>query len=283
MTTKIINTIDNASIEFVGANKVKRALPTRNLKQVDPFIFIDHMVPATVKPGANIRIPPHPHAGFEVVTYILDGEFFHRDSKGHDQVAKSGDINWMTSGAGIVHSEGPTAAFLEKGGNLELMQVWINLPASKKKVEPSFKNYPSASLPVVETETSRVKILIGEYAGKASPIQTHTPMFYYHISVKAGNSFTLPVQEGFTSGLYVMNGKVTILNEEAKAGNIISFADDGDQINFKAVDNAELIVFGGSAIKEKVVSYGPFVMNSFQEIQEAIADYEAGKFGELTY
>lgn len=283
MTTRIINTIEDASIEFVGANKVKRALPTRNLKQIDPFIFIDHMVPAIVPAGASIRIPPHPHAGFEVVTYIIDGEFFHRDSKGHEQVAKPGDINWMTSGSGIVHSEGPTDAFLEKGGKLELMQVWINLPSGKKKLNASFKNYPSATLPVVENETSRIKVLIGSYEGKTSPIATHTPMYYYHISVKAGQTFTLPVKNSYTAGLYIMHGKIKILNEEAKAGNIVNFATDGDQIVFKTIEDTELIAFGGEAINEKVVSYGPFVMNSFEEIQEAVANYEAGKMGKLSY
>lgn len=283
MTTRIINTIEDASIEFVGANKVKRALPTRNLKQVDPFIFIDHMVPAAVPAGASIRIPPHPHAGFEVVSYIIEGEFFHRDSKGHDQVAHAGDINWMTSGSGIVHSEGPTEAFLKKGGNLELMQVWINLPSGKKRLDPSFRNYPSATLPIVENETSRVKVLIGEYEGKTSPVSTHTPMYYYHINVKAGNTFTLPVKNDYTAGLYVMEGKVKILADEIKAGQTVQFAPEGTQVVFKALEDVTLIAFGGEPINEKVVSYGPFVMNSFPEIQEAIANFEAGKMGELTY
>lgn len=123
MSTRTIAQVIDASVEFVGKNKVLRALPTRQLKQVDPFLFIDHMVRTTVLPGADIRIPPHLHAGFEVVTYLIAGEFFHRDTAGHEQVAKGGDLNWMTSGKGIVHSEGPTENFLEKGGDLELMQV----------------------------------------------------------------------------------------------------------------------------------------------------------------
>lgn len=282
-TTRTIAQVETATTEFVGANKVKRALPTRNLKQVDPFLFIDHMVPTVIEPGAEIRIPPHPHAGFEVVTYIIDGEFFHRDSKGHDQVAGAGDLNWMTSGSGIIHSEGPTADFLSKGGKLELIQVWINLPSQLKTVDATFRHYNNADLPVIKGENSEVKIILGEYAGKSSPVIAQTPMFYYHIKLRAGNLFTLPVTAHHSAALYIMKGKVKVLNEEVKEGQLINFADNGNQLVFSAITDVELIAFGGEPIKEKVVSYGPFVMNSFEEIQQAIDDYENGKMGVLDF
>jgi redox-sensitive bicupin YhaK (pirin superfamily) len=237
------------------------------------------MVPEIVKPGASIRIPPHPHAGFEVVTYLLDGEFFHRDSRGHYVIAKAGDINWMTSGSGIVHSEGPTENFLKTGGTLQLMQVWINLRAKNKSDVASFRNYPSADFPAVKNETSSVKVLIGNYGEKKSPVLVQTPMFYYHIHLKKGSSFSLPVNEDHTTALYVMTGKIRSLNEEAKAGQLMNYNINGDQITFSAIDDADIIAFGGLPIKEKVVSYGPFVMNSFEQIQHAIADYETGKMG----
>ncbi len=283
MTTRTISNIETSSVEMVGANRVLQALPTRNLKQVDPFILIHHMVPVDVKPGASIRIPPHPHAGFEVVTYLIDGEFFHRDSKGHDVVAKGGDINWMTSGSGIVHSEGPTESFLKSGGKLQLMQVWINLPSKDKFVDASFHNYPSAGFPVIEDENSSMKVLIGNYDGKESPVDTKTPMFYYHIKLKAGSSFNLKLDDDFTAALYIMSGKIISLNEDAKAGQLIHYNTDGNQISFSATEDADVIAFGGLPLKEKVVSYGPFVMNSFEEIQHAISDYETGKMGRLDY
>ena len=277
MTTRTI------AHEFVGANKVKRALPTRNLKQVDPFLFIDHMVPTEIAPGASIRIPPHPHAGFEVVTYLLDGEFFHKDSRGHDQVAKGGDVNWMTSGTGIIHSEGPTDTFLKTGGKLQLIQVWINLPAKDKSIEPSFRHYVSSALPVVNNGDAWLKILIGDYNGQISPISTHTPMFYYHIKLKQDKLFVLPVNAAHAAAFYIMNGKIKVFDQEVKAGQLIDFNIDGNQLVFTAVEDTELIAFGGLPIKEKVVSYGPFVMNSFEEIQKAILDYETGKMGVLEY
>ncbi|MBS1947039.1 MAG: pirin family protein [Bacteroidetes bacterium] len=283
MTVRTISTIETATVEMVGANKVLQALPTRSLKQVDPFILIHHMVPADVKPGASIRIPPHPHAGFEVVTYLIDGEFFHRDSKGHDVVAKKGDINWMTSGSGIVHSEGPTEGFLKTGGRLQLMQVWINLPAKYKFVEAAFRNYPAAGFPVIEGENSSVKVLIGNYEGHQSPVETKTPMFYYHIQLKEGNAFSLNVTSNFSSALYVMSGKLKSGGKEIKVGQLVNYNITDDEISFSAIENADVIAFGGEPLKEKVVSYGPFVMNSFEEIQHAIHDYETGKMGALDY
>ncbi|MBS1598243.1 MAG: pirin family protein [Bacteroidetes bacterium] len=283
MTTRTVAQIETATIEIVGVNRVKRALPTRNLKQVDPFLFIDHLIPTEVAPGADVRIPPHPHAGFEVVTYLLDGEFFHRDSRGHDQIATGGDVNWMTSGSGIIHSEGPTEEFLKTGGKLQLMQVWINLPAKEKNIEPTFRHYTSSVLPVVDNGDAWLKILIGDYGGRISPIRTHTPMFYYHVKLKKDKLFVLPVNELFSAAIYVMQGKIRVLNEEAKTGQLVDFNIDGDQLAFAALEDTDLIVFGGLPIKEKVVSYGPFVMNNFEEIQKAIANYETGKMGILEY
>ena len=157
MTTRTVAHITDATNEMVGPFTIKNVLPVRTVKQIDPFLLIHHAKPHYFKPGDNARIPPHPHAGFEVVTYLLDGEFFHRDSKGNDQVASGGDINWMTSGSGIIHSEGPTDSFLEKGGTTQLMQVWINLPGEKKFEEASFRHYASATLPVVEEEETAYK------------------------------------------------------------------------------------------------------------------------------
>jgi redox-sensitive bicupin YhaK (pirin superfamily) len=281
MTTRTISGVETASVEMVGSSKVLQALPTRSLKQVDPFLLIHHMVPVEISPGASLRIPPHPHAGFEVVTYLMDGEFFHRDSKGHDVVAKAGDINWMTSGAGIVHSEGPTAEFLQAGGKLQLMQVWINLPAQKKFSNASFRNYPSADFPVLQDKDSRLKVLMGNYKGRISPVITQTPLFYYHLTLQAGAGFTLPVDAGYTAALYILSGTIRVLDKTAGAGQLVNFNMDGEQLVFSAADDAEIMAFGGLPIREKVVSYGPFVMNSFEQIQHAIADYETGRMGSL--
>lgn len=283
MSTRTIAQVIDASVEFVGKNKVLRALPTRQLKQVDPFLFIDHMVRTTVLPGADIRIPPHPHAGFEVVTYLIAGEFFHRDTAGHEQVAKGGDLNWMTSGKGIVHSEGPTENFLEKGGDLELMQVWINLPEAKKEIDPSFRHYAGDSLPTVVSEEARVKVLVGNYAGKTSPVITHTPMYYYDIELQPGSTFILPVQEEHTAALYLISGQLYVVGNTVKERQLLHFEQNGSQVAINANEPARFIFFGGEPIKEKVVSYGPFVMNSMEAIETKIKAYQDGEMGVLEF
>jgi redox-sensitive bicupin YhaK (pirin superfamily) len=171
----------------------------------------------------------------------------------------------------------------EGDGIVQLLQIWINLPSDKKKLDPSFRHYASASLPVIEKENKWIKILLGEYDGKKSPIETQTPLFLYHLKIKKGELLIIPVSEDQSAALYIMNGKIKVLNEEAKAGQLVDFHMDGNQLAFSATEDAELIVFGGLPIREKVVSYGPFVMNSFQEVQAAIADYETGKMGALDF
>lgn len=283
MTTRTVAQVESATNEMVGSFKIKNVLPTRNLKQVDPFLLIHHMQPFELKPGTASRIPPHPHAGFEVVTYLLDGEFFHRDSKEHNQVAKAGDLNWMTSGAGIVHSEGPAEKMQEEGGTVQLLQLWINLPADKKQLPASFRHYAAAAMPVFESEKQWLKVVIGEYQDQVSPVSTHTPMFLYHLKIKKDEIVILPVKENYTAALYIMQGRVRVLNQQTTAGELVNFHTDGNQVVFTAAEDAELLFLGGAPIKEKVVSYGPFVMNSFEEIQQAIANYETGKMGVLEY
>ncbi|MFM9910483.1 MAG: pirin family protein [Chitinophagaceae bacterium] len=281
MMTRTIAQITDATNERVGPFKIKNVLPVRTLKQVDPFLLIHHLQPYAVKPGDDLRIPPHPHAGFEVVTYLLEGDFFHRDSKNHNQEASGGDINWMTSGSGIIHSEGPTPAFLNKGGIVELLQVWINLPASKKNLPASFRHYPKEKLPVVQKPGVSIKVLIGSYENQFSPVSTFSDMFWYHIQLNKGEFFTIPVNENHSSAIYIMKGEIKILNEKLVTGQLVDFEMNGNQLVLTTTQDSSIIVFGGQPLKEKVVSYGPFVMNSMEEVQQAIKDYEDGKMGIL--
>lgn len=283
-TTRTVAQVEAATTAMVGPHTVKRALPVRHLKQVDPFIFIDYLAPYEVATGAGTeRIPPHPHAGFEVVTYLIEGRGFHRDSLGNEQLASAGDINWMTSGKGIIHSEGSIEDKELTNGRNSLMQVWINLPAAKKFMEPSFRHYAAATLPVIDKGSSWVKVLIGAYEGQVSPVSTHTPMYYYHVKVKAGEVFSYAVDAAHTAGLYVMDGSMKVLNHTATTGTVLEMHNDGDTVAIRAITDVTFIAFGGQPINEKVVSYGPFVMNDFSEIQRAIEDYETGKMGVLEY
>jgi len=282
--TRTVAHVEAATKAVVGVHKVNRALPVRHLKQISPFIFIDHMEPFEIKKGEKImRIDPHPHAGFEVVTYLLNGKFFHRDSQGNEQIAEAGDINWMTSGKGIIHSEGPINEMAETGGTVSLMQTWINLPANKKFIDPSFRHYAGSNLPLVSTDAAELKVLIGSYGAVTSPITTHTAMYYYHIKMKAGQVFSYAVDAKHTAGIYVIDGSLKILNHTTDKGTVVEFNNDGDAVAVKSLTDVEFIAFGGEPINEPLVSYGPFVMNDFKEIQQAIHDYESGKMGVLEY
>ncbi len=281
MMTRTIAQITDATNERVGPFKIKNVLPVRTLKQIDPFLLIHHLQPYAVKSGDDLRIPPHPHAGFEVVTYLLEGDFFHRDSKGHNQEASGGDINWMTSGSGIIHSEGPTPAFLNRGGIVELLQVWINLPADKKNLPASFRHYSKDILPIIKKPGVTIKVLIGSYENQFSPVSTFSDMFWYHIQLNKGELFTTPVNENHSSAIYIMKGEIKVLNENLVAGQLADFEMNGNQLVFTSTQDSSMIVFGGQPLKEKVVSYGPFVMNTMEEVQQAIKDYEDGMMGVL--
>jgi redox-sensitive bicupin YhaK (pirin superfamily) len=284
MKSRTIAMIQTATDEKVGSFSIKNVLPTQQLRQIDPFLLIHHLPKRKLLPIDQTRIPPHPHAGFEVATYLLDGEFFHRDSRGNNQVARGGDMNWMSSGSGITHSEGPSESFLKQGGgDIQLLQVWINLPAAHKKDTPSFRHIGSDQFPVLEKPGLWARVLLGSWEGLASPLTTQTPLFWYHIRIAAGTSVSIPVQEGHNAGAYLLRGRLKVDGKEATSNLLLAFASDGAQLELTAADDTELIVFGGAPIGEKVVSYGPFVMNSFEEIQHAIADYEHGRMGVLDY
>ena len=281
MTTRTIAEIESATNDMVGSFQIKNVLPVRNLKQIDPFLLLHHLQPVELVPGSETRLPPHPHAGFEVVTYLLDGEFFHRDSQGHNQIAKAGDVNWMTAGAGILHSEGPTEQLLQHGGKVQLIQLWINVPAENKHGSPTFNHYAAESFPVLDNGKEWVKVLLGSYKDLVSPVSTQTPMYLYHAKMKKDALVTLPVTSHHTAGLYIMKGRLKVLNQHPVAGELVHFNTDGNQLVFTVTEDAELLFFGGEPIKEKVVHYGPFVMNSLEEIQQAMADFETGKMGIL--
>lgn len=283
MTTRTVAQILDSTQERVGHFAIRNVLPSRQLRQIDPFLLIHHMGPLPVREGATDRIPPHPHAGFEVVTYLLDGSFYHRDSLGNNQVASAGDVNWMTSGAGIVHSEGPSDELISQGGTAQLLQVWINLPAKLKQTAPLFRHYPAASFPTAEKEGLWVRTLLGSYEGKSAPVPTHTALFWHHVKLEAGTRFNLMVDPKQEAALYLMAGVLKVLGEEVKAGQLLRFERDGDHLSIMATEPASFILFGGEPIGEKVVSYGPFVMNSMEEIQEAVSAYEAGRMGNLDF
>jgi redox-sensitive bicupin YhaK (pirin superfamily) len=271
-----------------------RALPTHHVEMVDPFLFLNHHGPQ-VYPPHNRGLPfgPHPHRGFETVTFILDGDIAHRDSGGHESIIESGGMQWMTAGSGLVHSETSSAAFKARGGPLEVLQLWVNLPAALKMTAPRYIGLQADRIPVIDAEggSARIGLVAGEWNGHRGPVDTLTDIAIMTIALDAGAHLWLPVGSGRNVFFYVVRGSVRVNGTQVARRHLVAFspAVEADGAASSAVDTIEvdadadapaLILFGHAApFREPVVSHGPFVMNTRAEIAEAIADYQAGKFG----
>jgi quercetin 2,3-dioxygenase len=279
-----------------GGFIVNRPFPTNALLDFDPFLLIDEMGPKNWKPGEAKGAPDHPHRGFETVTYMLEGRFEHKDSRGNSGKLGSGDVQWMTAGAGVVHSEMPEKEFLRSGGNLHAFQLWVNLPQRDKMIKPRYQDIPSSKIPVAQTEDGavKVKVIAGEALGVRAIIQTRTPIFYLHFTLQPGAKVVQPVSKEYNSFAYIINGEALIGPAEkqkiVKTGQMIIFDNDGEEVEISAPADSitttnksalDILLIGGLPLNEPVARYGPFVMNTKEEILKAIEDYQNGNMGEI--
>jgi redox-sensitive bicupin YhaK (pirin superfamily) len=254
------------------------------------------MGPKNWKPGEAKGAPDHPHRGFETVTYMLEGRFEHKDSREDSGKLGSGDVQWMTAGAGVVHSEMPEKEFLRSGGNLHAFQLWVNLPQRDKMIKPRYQDIPSSKIPVAQTEDGavKVKVIAGEALGVRAIIQTRTPIFYLHFTLQPGAKVVQPVSKEYNSFAYIINGEALIGPAEkqkiAKTGQMIIFDNDGEEVEISAPADSitttnksalDILLIGGLPLNEPVARYGPFVMNTKEEILKAIEDYQNGNMGEI--
>jgi len=266
----------------VGPFKVKQPLPSPVLKQVSPFILLHHAGPSKHAPGEiKARLSPHPHRGFEPVTFLFSGKIHHRDSTGSEGFLESGDVQWMTAGSGIIHSEGPSSSFAEEGGVMELIQLWINLPREKKMTNPKYQDLKKKDIPLIEENGFSIHLVAGEFKGQQGPASTFTPMNVMMMNFRKGAHLSFDVPESWNHVLYVLEGSLTTNNETAESYNLVVYEKDGNKIEINATADGKLLFLSGEPITEPVVSYGPFVMNYPGEIKQAILDYETGKMGVL--
>lgn len=269
-----------------GGFVVRRPLPTPGLALADPFLLIDEMGPVDYGPGEAIGAPDHPHRGFETVTYVLEGEMEHEDSAGHRGVLGPGDVQWMTAGAGIIHSEMPTARVREGGGRAHGFQIWVNLPARLKMMQPRYQELPAAKLPRAQTEDGRARVILvaGEALGARAAIETQTPIVYQDWSLADGADVTLPLSPDHRALAYVFAGEVRLGDEGriARSGQL-ALLGDGDAVRMQgAPGGGRLLLLAGVPIGEPVARYGPFVMNTADELEAAFRDYRTGRMGEIT-
>jgi redox-sensitive bicupin YhaK (pirin superfamily) len=269
---------------------VHRPFPTREIDNIDPFLLLDHMGPNDYAPGTAKGFPDHPHRGFETVSYMLEGALEHRDSAGNKGIIAAGDVQWMTAGAGVVHSEMPAESFRESGGRLNGFQLWVNLPKSDKMTAPRYQDTLAANIPIYESEDKSVwvKVIAGSSMGKQAVISTHIPILYLHVILQPGASFSQAVPLAHTALAYVISGQGKFAEKKVEADQLVIFSDhdngaDSDVVTFTAEGNQALsvLLIAGEPINEPIARYGPFVMNYPAEIKQALVDYQEGRMGQI--
>ena len=263
--------------------KQRRPLPTLGLEYVDPFLLVDEMGPVEYKPGEAVGAPDHPHRGFETVTYILDGAVEHEDSAGHRGRIGPGDVQWMTAGAGIVHSEEPVPEFLENGGRAHGFQIWVNLPTRLKMTKPRYQEVQAARIPRAVTPDGKARgvIIAGAALGVRAVIDTHTPIVYQDWTLDRGGDVTIAVAPDHSAMVYAFEGSVEI-GERAVRDGELAILGDGDAVRVRSAEGGRILLLAGVPHREPVARYGPFVMNTELELEQAFRDFRSGRMGEIT-
>ncbi len=282
---------------------VHRAFPSKYIEDFDPFLLLDEFGPIKLAPGEAKGAPNHPHRGFETVTYMLDGQFEHKDSNGNRGKLNAGDVQWMTAGAGVIHSEMPSKELTKSGGNFHGLQLWVNLPKKDKMINPRYQDISSSKIPVAKTDDQKVqvKVIAGRAMDAHAIINTRTPIMYLHYTLKPGSKIVQPVPKEYNVFAYVINGKGTFGNDINKVlterGQMVIFKNDGDNVfigqglnednnNSSAAaeeeeEDLDVLLIGGVPLNEPISRYGPFVMNTKAEVYQAVSDFQTGKMGHI--
>ena len=254
-------------------------------KHVSPFLLLDHAGPMEFAPAERPRgVGEHPHRGFETVTIVYSGEVEHRDSTGAGGRIGPGDVQWMTAGGGILHDEFHSEPFTRAGGVLEMVQLWVNLPAEHKMTEPGYQTITDADIPSVDLPdgAGAVRVIAGEFGGQAGPARTHTPMHVWDVRLNQGGNARMDLADGWNSMLVVLHGTVQVNGTEvARGGQFVLLDRAREGVVVEANNDAVVLVLSGQPIEEPIVGHGPFVMNTSDEIRQAIRDFSTGRFGRL--
>lgn len=276
-----IKNIHKAIDEPMQGLSTFRALPNRGIDQIDPFLLLNHHGPQEFLPNnSGLPFGPHPHRGFETLTFILKGDVVHSDSSGGKSIITSGGIQWMTAGSGIIHSENSSDEFKKNGGVEEVLQLWINLPAKLKMTQPKYIGLQKEEIPKLKFDNNNVTInlISGSLGNGKGAVDTLTDVFTSYIELKAGGVFNINVERERNILFYVVDGKVKVNNQIAEKLYLVEFGNDDEEIKVEALEDSVIIFCHSKPLNEPVVSYGPFVMNTEGEIRQAMIDYQSGKF-----
>ncbi len=265
-----------------GGFIVHRPFPVDGLSYVDPFLLIDEMGPAAYGPGEAIGAPDHPHRGFETVTYMMEGAMQHEDSHGHRGEIRGGDVQWMTAGAGVIHSEMPADDIMERGGRMHGFQIWVNLPKEKKMAQPRYQEYAGNQLPAYEEDGRWVRVIAGEAEGRRSPIETTVPTTMLHVKLAPNKTGEFRIAPGSNAIVHTIAGSGNVLNTNLGTHDVAIVEEGPAELTLSAgPDGLEALFLAGMPLREPVARYGPFVMNTSDEVRRAFDDFHAGRFGEI--
>lgn len=279
---RLIKKIHKAEYRPIADLVTYSPMPTRSLQQIDPFIFLNHHGFQTYSErNQGLPFGPHPHRGMETVTFILEGDIMHKDSSGHESVIGPGGVQYMTAGSGLIHAEVSSSDFKRNGGDLEILQLWLNLPAAKKMITPNYVGLQQEEIPTLDLDRGKVKIqqLFGEWNGVNGAFEGTFPITMSTIYLEKGGKFEkeIPAEENIF--FYIVRGELNVNGTEVMFRNLVEFDNSGQKIEVEALDDSILILGHALPFNEPMVAQGPFVMNTQKQIQEAYADYQAGKFG----
>jgi redox-sensitive bicupin YhaK (pirin superfamily) len=284
---KILGVYNSPEAHWVGNGFLVNSLFSYNElgAQMSPFLLLDHAAPTKFRSASGRRgVGQHPHRGFETVTIVYQGEVEHRDSTGSGGVIGPGDVQWMTAASGILHEEFHSKNFSHKGGTLEMVQLWVNLPAKDKMAPPGYQTLLNKDIPLIPLadNAGAVRVIAGSYSGHAGPARTFSPVNVWDMKLNAGHTTTLQVEEGHTLALVMLHGAILVNDEQiVRETQMVLLDRAGDSITIEANNDVTLLVLSGEPINEPIVGYGPFVMNSEAEIQQAFRDFNSGQFGAM--
>ena len=283
MKVRSVKTIVRAQRVNMGGHLLDQPLPIHGIDAIDPFLLIHHWDEPLMPGGkqSELGVGPHPHRGFSPVTFIFKGSVRHQDSLGNTAVISSGGTQWMHAGNGIIHSERPGIKLVKQGGDQEFIQFWVNTPAKYKMAAPYYLPISADDTPKIKKENAEISIVAGKFESKIGPAKTYSPQTLLRVEAKLGAKLQLPIPNTYNTLLYVLNGSLVIDGQKVKTKDMVWFENNGEYIDLETTESTRFIVLSGEPIGEPVASYGPFVMNSQEELQQAVNDFHNGNMGTL--
>lgn len=286
MQLKTIKAVQFAEMVDMGGMPVRQPMPAAGFERVDPFLLLHHHSGyiANDSHPRETGVSPHPHRGFSPVTFVFKGDVHHRDSRGNSEIVKAGGVQWMDAGMGIIHSERPSVEFAKKGGQQEIIQLWVNTPHAHKMDQPNYQALHADDFPIIQIPENggTVAVIAGAYKELKGPVKSKSEVLILRADLNASAAFQFEIPEHYNTLIYVLNGNVSVAGYGQVAGlHLIHFNNDGNTIDINTIQKTQLLVIAGKPLNERIEQFGPYVMTSQTEVMQAIRDYQMGKMGIL--